>query len=703
MSANNSVLRPLVALIGAAAVLTCGGGDGAGPGDSGPLTGSWSVSIPAATGGGVSCALPPVILDLEHGGGTLRGDFRATGAVNCLYQGAPFTGTLGNGKVVNGSVSGSAVAFDLSAEALHFGGTLTGDTAMSGGMSWQVTFVGTPVGQVTLGGNWSARRVAAGVPDSILVLPATVMLPQLDSVALTASVRDGFGAAIPGVQVAWQSEDTALATVTTSGLVRSKGPGGLVTIRATAGDAVGRRTVSIQQVAADLDLSPDSLTLHRGRVTTLQVTIRDRVGTPMAGTTTATSLNPGIFAVQSVAANGTVTLFAPGGLGATAIVAQSGSLRDTSIAEAYSVPATIDASPARPLLGPGDSLQLTVVVRDSTGDVVTPSVALVSLDPGLLQVAPSGYLTAGGGEGLARVEITAPPAKDTLKVLIRSPLPVRTVTTQNLGGEPYGLAYTNSGVVYVTEKLGGRVFRGAGPGYSFAPVLTPGGVVLSVAFSPSGDTAFVARNTANQVLIVDVTADTVVGTIAEPQIPTALAVSSDGTRLFVGNVAGVRIRSLPDLADLGLVSIPGLGASLLTAHPSQPLVYATIDRVYEIGGATGGVLRAFGEPATSYGGSAIAPDLSRIYVPTSRGVLIEYDLGTGQPVDSTSAPGFGISLSADGRDLLVASNGGVTIVDRQSLVVLAEYPLGAVYHVIMDPATGAILATDVSGKLHILQ
>ena len=83
------------------------------------------------------------------------------------------------------------------------------------------------------------------VPASIAVSPPSATLPWFDeTVKLTATVLDTAGRTIPGVTVAWTSEDASVATVDATGLVTAVASG-VTFVRAGAGGVEGSATVTV--------------------------------------------------------------------------------------------------------------------------------------------------------------------------------------------------------------------------------------------------------------------------------------------------------------------------------------------------------------------------------------------------------------------------------------------------------------------------
>src|SRR5207253_4712818 len=98
------------------------------------------------------------------------------------------------------------------------------------------------------GQSGTASVTVASVPvAAVAVTPPTVTIPQGQTVQLTATPQDASGNALGGRVITWASGNTAVATVSGSGLVRAVAPGA-ATITATSEGQSG--TASVTAAAA---------------------------------------------------------------------------------------------------------------------------------------------------------------------------------------------------------------------------------------------------------------------------------------------------------------------------------------------------------------------------------------------------------------------------------------------------------------------
>lgn len=141
-----------IAVLGA---LACGGDNGTGP-TSIDVTGTWSASLSSLSGSGVSCSSTlPTQLTLNQTGTSFSGSYEG-GELFCSGPGGTGPLPVGSGSVINDTLNGRNLSFDLGTPDFHFTGTVTG-TSMAGTAHWTMDF-GIPIGVATLNGNWVASK-----------------------------------------------------------------------------------------------------------------------------------------------------------------------------------------------------------------------------------------------------------------------------------------------------------------------------------------------------------------------------------------------------------------------------------------------------------------------------------------------------------------------------------------------------------------
>src|SRR3989442_2894710 len=132
------------------------------------------------------------------------------------------------GRVITWQSSNGAVA------------SVNGSGLVSGVATGTATITATSEGQ-----SGTAVVTVSNVPvASVTVTPASASVPQGATVQLTATPRDGNGTALTGRVVTWGSNNTAVATVSGSGLVSGAGAGA-ATITATSEGQSGTAAITV--------------------------------------------------------------------------------------------------------------------------------------------------------------------------------------------------------------------------------------------------------------------------------------------------------------------------------------------------------------------------------------------------------------------------------------------------------------------------
>jgi len=140
----------------------------------------------------------------------------------------------------------------------------------------------------------------------------------------TGTGRDSAQNVLTGASLTWSSSDQAVVTVASSGQARAGG-NGTATISVASSSVYTSVPVTVQQIAASLDISPVSATVAIGATTSLAATPLDGNGHPVGGITTIwTSSSPGTATVDGA---GLVSGIAPG---TATLTAASGSLSRTA-------------------------------------------------------------------------------------------------------------------------------------------------------------------------------------------------------------------------------------------------------------------------------------------------------------------------------------------------------------------------------------
>src|SRR5205814_9083904 len=148
---------------------------------------------------------------------------------------------------------------------------------------------GVAVGSTTITAASEGRSASASVTvttvpvASVTVTPAYGSLYVGQTVQLTATPKDSAGNPLTGRVIAWSSDNTTVATVSTSGLVTGKGAGS-ATITAATGGKSGTSAMTVANVTiASVTVSPAAASLAAGQTVQLAATPKDSAGTTLPG------------------------------------------------------------------------------------------------------------------------------------------------------------------------------------------------------------------------------------------------------------------------------------------------------------------------------------------------------------------------------------------------------------------------------------
>jgi uncharacterized protein YjdB len=164
--------------------------------------------------------------------------------------------------------------------------------------------------------NASALSVSAPAPIPVAVVsvtPSSASLQVGATVQLSATTRDSNNNVLTGRVIGWSSGNSAIATVSSSGLVTAKGAGS-VSIAAASEGQTGSATITVSAPApvpvATVSVSPATPSLQVGDTLRLSATTRDVSNNVLTGRVVSwTSSNP---AVATVSTSGLATALAAG-------------------------------------------------------------------------------------------------------------------------------------------------------------------------------------------------------------------------------------------------------------------------------------------------------------------------------------------------------------------------------------------------------
>jgi uncharacterized protein YjdB len=285
-----------------------------------------------------------------------------------------------SGNVLTRTISWSSSS--TSVATISSAGLLT--TVGSGSTQIRATSEGVQSSAVTV----TVNQVTA----SVEVTPAAVTFGARGSTRqLAAAVKDSAGATIAGRTASWSSNDVAVATVNTTGLVTSQGEGSAKVI-ATADSKADTTDVTVALVVFSVVVTPGSKTFGAaGSTQQFAATPRDSNASDIAGRIvvwSSTNIN-----VVTVDASGLATSVANG---AAQVQAMVDGVTGAANVTVDIVVLTLSVSPtSRTFTRIGQTQDFTVTATDSNANpIANPGVTWVSRDNAVATVSTTGTATS---------------------------------------------------------------------------------------------------------------------------------------------------------------------------------------------------------------------------------------------------------------------------------------------------------------------
>ena len=296
----------------------------------------------------------------------------------------------------------------------------------------------------------SVSIVVSLVPVSRVTLSRdTATLTAATTLQLTATPVDSAGHVLSDRTIAWSSSDTTVAKVSATGLVTANAVG-TANIIATSEGKTGQTRITVTPAAvASIDVTPGSPTVNEGFTVQLTAVAKDALGRILTGRTLAWSSSN--IAAATVDANGLVRGVAPG---IANILVTSGNVFGGASVRVLAVNVgSVTVTPDSATVNVGQTAQLTAVVKDSAGRVLTKPVAWTSLNTGIATVDVNGLVT-GVAFGRASIVAQSQNFADTVTVIVTTSVSSVIVGPARVD---IGMGRTGRLVVTIRDALGNVV------------------------------------------------------------------------------------------------------------------------------------------------------------------------------------------------------------------------------------------------------
>jgi len=318
--------------------------------------------------------------------------------------------------VVGWSTSGGTI----SSSGVYTADTLAGAFVVTGTAQASAT---APIGAT------SSTRVSGsggvknrGTLTQIVETPSSVTVMVGGTAQFSAYGRTKSGDSI-AVSVTWSSGNTAVATVSSSGLMTAVAPG-QATISATSGGKTAAATATVTNVpVASVAVSPTTAGLTVGQTAQVTATPKDANGTPLSGraVTWATSN----ATVATVSGSGVVTGVAAG---SATITATSEGQSGTSAVTVTNAPvASVTVSPTAATVTVAATTQLTATPKDANGTALSGRVVTWATSNAAVATVSASGLVTGVAVGSATITATSEGQSGTSALTVTN-VPVASVT-----------------------------------------------------------------------------------------------------------------------------------------------------------------------------------------------------------------------------------------------------------------------------------
>jgi uncharacterized protein YjdB len=297
--------------------------------------------------------------------------------------------------------------------------TVTSSGVVTGQAQGTATITATSEGKSAT----TAVTVNPRTPNAVIITPAQLLVQEGDTAALSVQVLDNLGQPLPNSAVTFSTSDAAVATVSSSGVVTGVLPG-KATVSATSGGKTGAAEVTVTATpVATVVVTPAQPSILQGRSVALTAQALNANGQPLTGRTVSWSSSTPTIA--DVTVSGFVTGVS---VGSTVIFASiDGVLGWANVTVVPTPVAAVTVSPATSSVAIGQTVQLTAVTTDASGNTLTGRVVTWSSHQTSIATVTSAGVVTGVSGGTATITATSEGQAGSATVTVGAP-GVRTIT-----------------------------------------------------------------------------------------------------------------------------------------------------------------------------------------------------------------------------------------------------------------------------------
>ena len=425
----------------------------------------------------------------------------------------------------------------------------------------------------------SAAIVVRGqTTSSVAISPASPSAAVGKTAQLSAEARDASGAAIPGKTATWSSANTAVATVSSSGLVTAVSAGS-AQISATIDGVKSTVTFSAAQVpVARVSVTPATSSLNTGKQQAYVAAAYDASGNLLNGRTVRwSSTKPTIATVDAA---GTVSALAAGSSEIVADIEGVTGAAALSVSASEVIVASVTVRLNAASITVGQSVQAVAEARDASGALISGRAvnwsvsdgALASVDAnGLVRALAAGTVVVGasidgksGSTGLTvgpaatypvgSVTLTFPKSSIAINESMQATAVIRDTQGNIVTNRTVGWSSSNPAIVKVN---GSGLLTGIAPGTAMIVVGSEG---------KYGEAPMTVAAAGASVSTITVTLQSSSMTPGATQQATAVARDGAGNviggKTFTWSSSNIEIASV---SSTGVISASRAGTIMITA------------------------------------------------------------------------------------------------------------------------------------------
>jgi uncharacterized protein YjdB len=412
--------------------------------------------------------------------------------------------------------------------------------------------------------------ITQGAVASVAVTPSPITMVAGQTTQLAASAKSASGGIVAGNTVVWSSSSTAVASVSSQGVVTAVGAG-TTTITATVDGVSGSASVTVSNVpVGSVSVSPQGPTIATLSSAQLTVKVTDQNGADVTNRIVSWTTSNALIA--TVSSTGVVTGVAPGS--ATITATSEGKSGSTTVTVTLVPVGSVSVAPGSLSLTPGQTGTLAATVTDANGIVVTNRPVVWSTSDGsIATVSQTGVVTAVAS-GSATITATSGSKSGTASVSV-SPAAVGNVSVAP-GSLALTQGQTGTLAATVTDANGNPLAQSVSwssdhpniASVSSTGVVTavaPGSAVIT---AQSGGKSATASVTVSAVPIASVSVSPPTSTLTAGQGTTLTATVTDANGNVVSNAAVSWSSSNQNVAQVspaGAVTTSGTGTATITA------------------------------------------------------------------------------------------------------------------------------------------